>query len=136
VLVEVNLLSNQAILEIDPRDHPYAWLRKMGVPASLSTDDAGITRTELAGDYAAAVRNGATYDDLKTAARNAIAFSFLPGDGIWADPNVYKRPVAACAGQIGAETPKGACAALVGRSDKAREQWRHEALLRAFEAAH
>ncbi|MBW8812735.1 MAG: adenosine deaminase [Caulobacterales bacterium] len=135
VLVEVNLLSNQAILEIDPKDHPYAWLRKMGVPASLSTDDAGISRSELAGDYAAAVRNGATYDDLKTSARNAIAFSFLPGEGLWADPNSYRRPVAACAGQIGAETPHGACAELVARSDKAREQWRHERLLKAFEAA-
>lgn len=134
VLVEVNLLSNQAILEVDPKDHPYAWLRKKGVPASLSTDDAGITRSQLSGDYAAAVANGATYDDLKTSARNAIAFSFLAGQGIWADPNVYRTPVAACAGQIGAETPKGACADLVARSDKAREQWRHERLLKAFEA--
>lgn len=134
VLVEVNLLSNQSILEVDPKDHPYAWLRRKGVPAALSTDDAGITRSDLSGDYAAAVRNGATYDDLKTAARNAIAFSFLAGDGIWADPNVYRRPVKACAGQIGADEPRGACADLVAGSDKAREQWRHERLLKAFEA--
>jgi adenosine deaminase len=136
VLVEVNLLSNQAILEIDPKDHPYAWLRKKGVPVSLSTDDAGISRSQLSGDYAAAVRNGATYEDLKTSARNAIAYSFLAGEGIWADPNLYRQPVAACAGQIGADEPKGACAELVAKSDKAREQWRHERLLRAFEAAH
>lgn len=134
VLVEVNILSNASILEVPPEDHPYAWLRRKGVPASLSTDDAGITRTELSMDYAAAVKNGATYDDLKTAARNAIAFSFLTGEGLWADPNAYRKPVAACAGQIGAETPKGACADLVARSDKAREQWRHEALLKIFEA--
>ena len=134
VLVEVNLLSNASILEVRPEDHAYAWLRKKGVPVSLSTDDAGITRTVLSNDYAAAVRNGATYDDLKTAARNAIAFSFLTGEGLWADPNVYRRPIAACAGQIGAETPKGACADLVAKSDKAREQWRHERLLKAFEA--
>lgn len=134
ILVEVNLLSNQAILGIDPRDHPYAWMRRKRVPVSLSTDDAGITRSELSGDYAAAVENGATYDDLKTAARNAIAFSFLAGEGIWADPDTYRRPVKACAGQIGAETPRGACADLVARSDKAREQWRHERLLKVFEA--
>jgi adenosine deaminase len=136
VLVEVNILSNQAILEVEPKDHPYAWLRQKGVPVSLSTDDAGITRTRLSDDYAAAVRNGATYGDLKTAARNAIAFSFLAGEGIWADPNVYRQPVAACAGQIGAVEPKGACAELIARSDKAREQWRHERLLRLFETAH
>jgi hypothetical protein len=134
VLVEVNLLSNQAILEIPPEDHPYAWLRQRGVPVSLSTDDAGITRTELSGDYAAAVRNGATYDDLKTSARNAIAFSFLAGDGLWQDPNLYRRPAPACAGQIGKAEPAGACAALIARSDKAREQWRHEHLLHEFEA--
>lgn len=134
VLVEVNILSNASILEVRPEDHPYAWLRKKGVPAALSTDDAGITRTELSDDYAAAVRNGASYDDLKTAARNAIAFSFLSGDGLWQDPNTYRRPAAACAGQIGADDPKGACADLVAKSDKAREQWRHEKLLKAFES--
>lgn len=134
VLIEVNMLSNETILEIAPEDHPYAWFRKMGVPVALSTDDAGITRTELWGDYAAAVRNGATYADLKTAARNAIAFSFLPGEGLWEDPNVYRRPARACRGQVGREAPKGACAALVAKSEKAAEQWRHERLLKLFEA--
>ena len=134
VLVEVNLLSNAAILGVKPEDHPYAWLRKRGVPVSLSTDDAGITRSELSGDYVAAVRNGATYADLKASARNAIAFSFLSGEGLWQDPNVYRKPAKACAGQIGEAEPKGACAELVAKSDKAREQWRHERLLRAFEA--
>lgn len=134
VLIEVNLLSNQVILEVDPQDHPYAWFRKKGVPVALSTDDAGISRTELSDDYQAAVRNGATYDDLKTAARNGIAFGFLAGEGLWADPNVYRKPVAACVGQLGNAEPKGACADLVAKSDKAREQWRHERLLKAFEA--
>jgi len=134
ILVEVNLISNSVILEVKPEDHPYAWLRKMGVPVSLSTDDAGISRSELSGDYVMAVRNGATYADLKTAARNGIAFSFLAGEGLWADPNIYRKPAAACAGQIGEDEPRGACAELVARSDKAREQWRHERLLREFEA--
>jgi hypothetical protein len=134
VLVEVNPTSNRSILEVDPKDHPYAWLRKKGVPASLSTDDAGITRGDLTGDYVFAVANGATYDDLKTSARNAIAFSFLAGEGLWRDPNVYRKPVPVCAGQIGDAQPHGACAALVAKSDKAREQWRHERLLREFEA--
>ncbi len=134
VLIEVNMISNAVILEVKPQDHPYAWFRKMGVPVGLSTDDSGISRSELSGDYVAAVRNGATYRDLKTAARNGIAFSFLSGDGLWADPNRYRKPAPACAGQIGKAEPKGACADLVARSDKAREQWRHEALLAAFEA--
>lgn len=135
ILVEVNILSNETILEVKPEDHPYAWFRKKGVPVSLSTDDAGITRTELSDDYQAAVRNGATYGDLKTAARNGIAFSFLAGPGLWEDPNVYRKPVKVCARQIGAAEPKGDCAAFVAASDKAREQWRHERLLREFEAS-
>jgi adenosine deaminase len=134
VLIEANLISNSVILEVPPEQHPYAWFRKMGVPVALSTDDSGISRSELSGDYVFGVRNGATYDDLKTAARNAIAFSFLAGEGLWTDPNAYRKPVAACAGQVGSAEPKGACADLVAKSDKAREQWRHETLLKAFEA--
>lgn len=134
VLVEVNPISNREILGLAPEDHPYAWLRKRGVPVSLSTDDAGILRSDLTADYALAVKTGATYADLKTAARNGIAFSFLAGEGLWQDPNVYRKPGRACAGQIGKAEPKGACADLVAKSDKAREQWRHEQLLAAFEA--
>ena len=135
VLVEVNLSSNAAILEVDPKDHPYAWLRARRVPTSLSTDDAGILRIDLSREYGRAVEAGATYGDLKRSARNAIAFSFLSGVGLWDDPGVYRKPAGACAGQIGAAAPKpGACADLVARSDKAREQWRHERLLKAFEA--
>ena len=134
ILVEVNPISNRAILEIEPEDHPYAWFRQKGVPVSLSTDDSGILRSDLTADYVLAVQTGATYADLKTAARNGIAFSFLPGEGLWRDPNVYRKAVRACAGQIGRPEPKGACAAFIAGSDKAREQWRHERLLKAFEA--
>ena len=135
ILVEVNLTSNAAILEVSGRDHPYAWLRQRGVPVSLSTDDAGILKIDLSHEYARAANEGATYADLKASARNAIAFSFLAGEGLWSDPGAYRRPAKACAGQVGAVAPKpGPCADLVANSDKAREQWRHEALLARFEA--
>ncbi|WP_332763835.1 adenosine deaminase [Phenylobacterium sp.] len=135
VLVEVNLTSNHVILELSGPEHPYGWLRQRGVPVSLSTDDAGILRIDLSGEYARAVRDqGAGYDDLKRSARNALAFSFLAGEGLWRDPNIYSRPAKACAGQIGAATPRpGPCADLLAASDKAREQWRHERLLKLFE---
>lgn len=135
VLVEVNLSSNAAILEVSGKAHPYAWLRRRGVPVSLSTDDAGILRIDLSHEYARAAEEGASYDDLKRSARNAIAFSFLSGAGLWDDPGTYRRPTKACAGQIGLAQPRaGACADLVRLSDKAREQWRHEHLLKVFEA--
>lgn len=135
VLVEVNLTSNAQILQVTGLAHPFAWLRQRGVPVSLSTDDAGILRIDLSHEYARAAGEGATYDDLKRSARNAIAFSFLSGAGLWQDPGAYRRPVRACAGQVGALAPRpGPCADLVAGSDKAREQWRHERLLRLFEA--
>ncbi|MFN3515455.1 MAG: adenosine deaminase [Phenylobacterium sp.] len=136
VLVEVNLTSNHVILETSGEAHPYAWLRQRGVPVSLSTDDAGILRIDLSHEYARAAREtGAGYDDLKRSARNAIAFSFLAGEGLWRDPNAYRKPHPACAGQIGRAEPRpGRCAELISASDKAREQWRHEHLLARFEA--
>ena len=134
VMVEVNLSSNAAILEVSGKAHPYAWLRQRGVQVSLSTDDAGILRIDLSHEYARAAEEGASYDDLKRSARNAIAFSFLSGPGLWDDPGVYQRPAKACLGQIGLAEPRaGACAELIKVSDKAREQWRHEHRLKLFE---
>ena len=134
VLVEINLTSNAVILELGPHNHPYGWLIARGVPTSFSTDDAGLLRIDLSHEYERAHAYGATYGDLKRSARNALAFAFLSGEGLWSDPGRYQRPAPACRGQIGAPEPRGACADLVARSDKAREQWRHEALLAAFEA--
>ncbi len=135
ILVEVNLTSNAHILELGKETHPYGWFRQTGVPVSLSTDDAGILRTDLSHEYARAVDYGASYGDLVTSARNAIAFSFLAGEGLWRDPGAYRKPAGACAGQLGQANPRpGPCADLVGSSDKAREQWRYEHLLQTFEA--
>jgi hypothetical protein len=134
VLVEINLSSNDAILGVRGSEHPYGWLRSRGVPTALSTDDPGILRIDLSHEYARAAGEGASYADLKASARNALAFSFLNGQGLWRDPGRYRAPEPACAGAMGAEVPPaGACAALVAASDKAREQWRLEKLLRRFE---
>jgi hypothetical protein len=136
VLVEVNLTSNDVILGVAGEDHPVAWLRKRGVPTSLSTDDAGILRIDLSHEYARAAKEGASLSDLVRSARNALAFSFLAGEGLWRDPGVYRRPARACAGQLGRLEPRpGPCADLLASSDKAREQWRHERLLAEFERA-
>ena len=134
VLVEINLTSNATILGVQGGEHPYAWLRARGVPVSLSTDDAGILRIDLSHEYARAAGEGASYQDLKRSARNALAFSFLAGEGLWRDPGLYRRPAKACAGQIGRDSPRpGPCADLIAHSDKAREQWRHERRLAEFE---
>lgn len=45
ILVEVNPISNRAILEIEPQDHPFSWFRQKGVPVSTSTTPSSETRT-------------------------------------------------------------------------------------------
>jgi hypothetical protein len=135
VLVEVNLTSNDVILNVRGDDHPWRWYASAGVPFALSTDDPGISRSELSQEYARGAGEGMSYAELKRSARNALAFSFLSGEGLWTDPAGYERPAAACAADIGRAEPARACAAFLARSDKAREQFRFEARLAAFEAS-
>ena len=135
VAVEINLTSNDVILGIEGYEHPVIWFREAGVPVVYTTDDPGISRIDLSHEYARAVTDtGATYADLVTSARNAIAFSFLPGEGLWQDPGRYEHPVAACAAHLRSGTMSTLCDELLQRSPKAREQMRYEQLLAAFEA--
>lgn len=135
IAVEVNLTSNESILEVSGEEHPVIWLREAGVPVVYTTDDPGISRSDLTNEYARAVFDtAASYEDLVTSARNAVAFSFLPGEGLWVDPGEYRRMNPACAGQSVDEQPTGRCAVLMEGSPLAREQWRYEQLLSAFES--
>jgi adenosine deaminase len=135
VLVEVNLTSNAVILGVEGADHPWRWLRDAGVPFALSTDDPGISRSELSQEYARGAAEGMTYQDLKTSARNALAYSFLSGEGLWSDPGVYAVPAAACVHALDPQpTISAACKAFLKANDKAREQFRFEAELALFES--
>jgi len=133
VAVEINLTSNADILGVEGEEHPVIWLRQSGVPVVYTTDDPGISRSDLSSEYARAVFDtGARYEDLVTSARNALAFSFLSGEGLWLDPGSYGHMAPACAGQIDGDVTS-ACRALLDHSLKAREQWRYETLLARFE---
>lgn len=135
IAVEINLTSNDVILGVAGEDHPVIWFRQAGVPVVFTTDDPGISRSDLSGEYARAViETGATYRDLVTSARNAIAFGFLPGEGLWLDPGQYRRPRAECAAHLDGLTMSTACDAFLLTSPKAREQLRYERLLAEFEA--
>ena len=98
----------------------------------LCTDDEGVSRTDLAREYQRALTTwNLDWRELKNLARNALEYSFLPGDSLW---QRRYQPTAACARELlGSESPGPPCAALLQRSDKAREQWRLEAALRRFE---
>jgi adenosine deaminase/adenosine deaminase CECR1 len=78
VAVEINLTSNDFILGVKGEAHPVLLYRHAGVPFVISTDDAGVSRNNLSGEYVLyASRYKPTYDMLKETVFNSIRFSFL-----------------------------------------------------------
>ena len=76
--VEVNLSSNDFILGIKGAAHPVTLFRKYGVPFVLSTDDAGVSRNNLSGEYVLfAARYQPTYAEVKKLSYDSIRYSFL-----------------------------------------------------------
>ena len=137
VLVEINLTSNEMILGVSGKYHPFQTYRKFGVPVALSTDDAGIERIDLTHEYVRAVeRYDLGYADLKEIVRNSLEFSFLPGTSLWDGKSGYRRFVAACESDAPvAKALSPACAALLDSSEKAAQQWELERRFHAFEAS-
>ena len=79
VLVEINLTSNESILGVRDDAHPFQLYRRAGVPVCLTTDDEGVSRSNLTMEYVKAVqRYDLGYDDIKTISRDCLAHSFLP----------------------------------------------------------
>jgi adenosine deaminase len=137
VMVEINLSSNDLILGISGKNHPFPIYRKFGVPVALSTDDEGVSRIDITHEYVRAVETyGLTYADLKQMVRTGLEHSFLPGPSLWREPDVFSRPVAACSGEfLGAEKRSANCAAFLKSSEKAQQQWELERRFRALESS-
>ena len=137
VMVEINLTSNDTILNVVGAAHPFEAYRRAGVPVALSTDDEGVSRIDLTHEFVRATTTyGLGYADLKTLVRNSLEYAFLPGESLWrqAAPFTMGEP---CTGTRPATqaAPPAACAALLGRSEKAAAQWRLETELARFEAS-
>jgi adenosine deaminase len=139
VMVEINLTSNDVILNVKGADHPLPMYRMYHVPVALSTDDEGVSRINLTHEYVrAAMTYPLTYNDLKQMVRTGIDHSFLPGDSLWEQPGQgesYSRASAACRAQLGREQPTGACASLLAASEKAKQQFELERRFHLFESA-
>lgn len=79
VLVEVCLTSNDVILGVSGDRHPLPIYLKYGVPVTLATDDAGVSRSSLTQEYERAVGTyHFSYPELKNFARASVQYSFLP----------------------------------------------------------
>jgi hypothetical protein len=134
ILVEINLTSNAVILGIEGDQHPFDLYRSRGVPLALSTDDEGVARVDLTHEYVRATQSyNLSYDYLKELSRNALAYSFLPGDSLFNDVPTAKR-VKACARDRVERGLSASCQAFMAGSEKARLQWQLEKRFKVFEA--
>jgi adenosine deaminase len=138
VLVEVNLTSNDFILRISGKDHPFLIYRQYGVPVALSTDDEGVSRIDLTHEFVRAVE---TYDlhygDLKQMVRNSLEHSFLPGASLWQDRDIFTRVVSDCQSDAPpADSPSTSCVGFLNSSEKAQQQWELERRFHVFEATY
>ena len=136
VMVETNLTSNDVILGVAGKAHPFPLYRKFGVPVALSTDDEGVSRIDLTHEFVRAVETyGLRYADLKQLVRTSLEHSFLPGSSLWSARDAFTNPASACAGgRLGDDKPAPSCKAFLERSEKARQQWELERRFRVFES--
>lgn len=84
IAVEINLGSNEFILDVKEDKHPIMLYKKFGVPIVISTDDAGVLRTNLAEQYVLLAKRykDISYSDIKTFVYNSIRYSFIEEDGL------------------------------------------------------
>ncbi|GAN90630.1 adenosine deaminase [Gluconobacter frateurii M-2] len=135
VMVEINLTSNDEILNVKGAEHPLPLYRRAGVPVALSTDDEGVSRGDLTQEYVRAARTyNLSYGDLKQMSRTGLEYAFIPGQSLWENHQVGK-PVAACQTFSASQPESGACADLLKASEKARLQWQLESRFAAFETS-
>jgi adenosine deaminase len=137
VMVEINLTSNDGILGVTGNKHPFPIYRKFHVPVALSTDDEGVSRTNLTHEYVRAAETySLSYADLKQMVRTGLEHNFLPGASLWREPDSFTRAASACAPEsMGVAKPSAECASFLKSSEKAQQQWELERRFREFEAS-
>ena len=136
VMVEINLSSNEGILDIKGDEHPFPIYRLNHVPVALSTDDEGVSRIDITHEYVrAAIDYNLTYQDIKQLARTGMEHSFLPGSSLWAQRDRFTAPASACQGDtLGTDNPSSGCKTFLDNSQKAQAQWEQERRFRIFES--
>lgn len=120
VMIETNFTSNDVILGISGKQHPFPIERQLGVPVALSTDDEGVSRIDITHEYVRAADSyNLSYLELKKIVRTSLEHSFLPGPSLWREPDMFTRSAVPCAKDtLGADRPSASCAAFVGRVRK------------------
>jgi hypothetical protein len=79
------------------------------------------------------------YLQLKTASRQSLEHSFLPGGSLWTSITTAE-PVPECAASattaVGFDPPSAECQTFLSGSERAQAQWELERRFRAFESTH
>jgi adenosine deaminase len=134
VLVEICLTSNDVILGVSGNDHPLPVYLHYGVPVALSTDDEGVSRSNMTHEYLRAAETyHLSYSELKSMARQSLEHSFLPGASLWADLKA-SHVVSSCASDSpGASTMSDGCRKFFNANERARVQWSLEKEFSGFE---
>lgn len=84
IAVEICLSSNEIILGVNGKEHPFSLYKKYNVPMIICTDDEAVSRSNLTNEYFKAVKYfDLTYDELKNLSRNGLEFSFLEGESLF-----------------------------------------------------
>lgn len=94
IAIEINLTSNAFILGVKNDEHPILLYNEYNVPIVISTDDAGVLRTDLTEQFIMLYHNYPLfqYPDLKKFIYNSIEYSFLsPNDKKRITDNLNKR---------------------------------------------
>ena len=136
IMVEVNLTSNDVILDVAGADHPLHAYIAAHVPFALSTDDEGVSRIDLTHEYVkAADDQDLTYAELKQSARASLEHSFLHGESLYSSPDDFTHRKPPCAAAIRpTSTPSPACQKLLDANEKAAQQWELERRFAVYEA--
>ena len=82
--IEINLVSNEFILKVKEGRHPFTLYKEFGVPIVISTDDAGILRTNMTEQYVLLAKRykEVSYSDIKQFVYNSINYSFIKEDTV------------------------------------------------------
>ena len=82
--VEINLVSNEFILKVKETRHPITLYHEFGVPIVISTDDAGVLRTNMTEQFVLLAKRykSFSYADIKQFVYNSISYSFIKDAGL------------------------------------------------------
>lgn len=77
--IEINLASNEFILKVKEGRHPFTLYKEFNVPIVISTDDAGILRTNMTEQYVLLAKRypDVSYTTIKQYVYNSINYSFI-----------------------------------------------------------